>query len=205
VFLLAGRARLQAGDTAGAAALLARVSVDPGTEPALRDSVSALAGAMGAAAWSARLETARREMRERVLMRAVQRPVPARARLVSSAGETVTVGDAMGGTGAVVVFWSRRCGPAVESVDAINRLAASLRAGGVRVIAVTDEAPSAEFAAEVRRLGLGVPVYHDTRREAAHGFRAVGTPEYFVVDAGGSIRYEDTAPSDIPRQLAVLR
>jgi thiol-disulfide isomerase/thioredoxin len=205
VFLLAGRARLQAGDTAGAATLLARVAVDPGTPAGRRDSVSSLAGSIGEAAWNARLETARREMRDRVLARAVQRPVPARARLVSSAGETVAMADAMGGTGAVVVFWSRHCGPAVGAVDAINQLAASLRAGGVRVIAVTVEAPSADFSAEVRRLGLGVPVYHDTRREAAHGFRAVGTPTFFVVDAGGSIRYEETTPADIPRQLAVLR
>jgi thiol-disulfide isomerase/thioredoxin len=205
VFLLAGRARLQAGDTAGAARLLSRVVVDPGTEPARRDSVAALARAFPAAAWAARLDSARSEMRSRVLAQSVNRGVPHRARLVDGGGTGVPFADVVGGAPAVVVFWSRHCGPARESVAILNQLAGSLRAEGVPVVAMTDEAPSADFRAEVRTLGLSVPVYHDTRREAAHGFRSSGTPHYFVVDADGRIRFEYTSPADIPRQVAVLR
>lgn len=205
VFLLAGRTRLQAGDTAGAARLLARVAVDPGTPPARRDSVAALARGMEGAAWSALLDDARREMRERVLARSVNRPVSGSARMVAGDGRTVPLGEAAGDAGTVVVFWSRRCGPAIDAVQAINRLAATLRADGVRVIAITDEPRSAGFDAEVRGLGLAVPMYHDTRREAARAFRAAGTPQYFVMDADGRVRYEYTSVDDIPRQLAVLR
>jgi hypothetical protein len=206
VFLLAGRARLQAGDTAGAVRLLARVAVDPGVDAARRDSLAAQgAASVGAAGWNAALETARGEMRDRVLARSVQRPVPRRARLVSPGGAVVPLSDVIGEGAAVVVFWSRHCGPALEAVEGINRLAATLRAGGVRLVVMTEEGPSAAFAADVRELGLAVPIHHDTRREAAHGFRSSGTPGYFVLDSEGRIRFEYTALADIPRQLAVLR
>lgn len=205
VFWLAGRARLQAGDTAGAARLLSRVAVDPGTEPVRRDSVATLARAFPQGVWRARQDTAREEMRTRVLAQSVNRGVPERARLVDGQGEGVAFAEVAGGAPAVVVFWSRYCGPARQSVEGLNRLAQTLRARGVRLVAMVDEAPSAEFRAEVRTLGLTVPVYHDTRREASRGFRSVGTPEYFVLDGDGRIRFEYTTPDDIPRQVAVLR
>jgi thiol-disulfide isomerase/thioredoxin len=200
VFLLAGRARLETGDTAGGARMLSRVVVDPATPAARRDSVAALARAFPPAAWAARLDSARGEMRERVLAQAVSRGVPAGVRLVDGQGAAVSFADAAGEGPVVVVFWSRHCGPARQAIALLNSLAQS----GVRVIGITDEAPSADFRDEARALGLRLPIYHDTRRQAAHSFHAWGTPYYFVLDADRRIRFEYTSPADIPRQVAVL-
>ena len=113
--------------------------------------------------------------------------------------------ELLDGTPAVVVFWSRFCGPAVEALPAITRLSERLRSEGVPLVLITDEKPSAEFEQFVADRGSGLAIYHDTRKEAALAFNKWGTPQYFVLDRTGRIRFAHHSVSRVPRQIQVLR
>lgn len=199
-------ARLAAGDTAGAVDVWARVAVDPGTREAFADTVQTRAGRHFVSShWTALLHAATEQMRERVLEGAMSRPARGSVRVADSAGRTHRLSDLTGNTPAVVVFWSRFCGPAIDALPAIVRLAERLRSEGVPLVLITEEAPSADFKNFMAEREANLPVYHDTRKEAALAFSNWGTPQYFVLDPTGRIRFVHHAISRIPRQVAVLR
>jgi hypothetical protein len=99
----------------------------------------------------------------------------------------------------VVVFWSRNCGPAIQALPEITRLARR-----THVILITEEPPSAAFRDYWKGHPGAPPVWHDTRREARRAFGSFGTPQYVVIDQKGRLRFELTSLEEIPRQLAAL-
>jgi peroxiredoxin len=92
----------------------------------------------------------------------------------------------------------------LEELPNIQRLARELEARGVATILITDEAPSAGLASFLRERGVRLPVYSDVRREAAVAFESFGTPDLFLVDASGRIRFNERPLENIPREAEVL-
>jgi thiol-disulfide isomerase/thioredoxin len=198
-------ARFAAGDPAGALELWARVAVDPATSEAFPDSVRAhTGGGFDEARWLALTDRARGTMRNEVLADATRRSVRGRVRLVDVEGRTQSLDDLSGGRPAVVVFLSRGCGPAIEALPEIDRIAKRLSARGVRLVTVIQEKPDAEIRALFAERGLSLPVFHDSHRDAARAFEQYGTPQYFVLDETGRIRFEYTSLDALERQVAVL-
>jgi len=104
-----------------------------------------------------------------------------------------------------VVFWSRFCAPAVAVLPAVQATAHRLAARGVSLVLVADESPSAEAREFLRQKGVEIPVFFDSRREAAVAFRNWGTPAHYLVDARGRIRFEDVGRvEDLVLQAAVV-
>jgi hypothetical protein len=198
-------ARLAAGDTVGAMDVWARVAVDPGTREAFADTVQTKAGRHFVSShWASLLQTATEQMRTRVLAGATSRSIRGSARVTDGEGRTHRVSDLTGRTPAVVVFWSRFCGPAIEALPAIVRLADRLRAEGVPLVLITEEAPSADFQNFMAGQQANLSIYHDTQKEAALAFNKWGTPQYFVLDPTGRVRFVHHAIGQIRRQVAVL-
>lgn len=197
--------RLQVGDTAGAAAPLALSVADPMHGAAFGDSARVLLGArFGEAAWRSEMERARREMRDRVLERATRRPVRADVRLRDADGRTVRLRETAAGRPTFVAFWSRHCPPSAEQVPRLQRVAAALRARGYAVVTVS-EAPTPEFRRYLAERRLTFPVYADAFRELSPALGQWATPEYYVLDAGGHVRFGPHRDlSAIPAQMAVL-
>lgn len=180
----------QAGDTAGAMAMNARLVVDGRTSSSQRDSLVRLGErALGAAAWSRSVDRARQEMFARLLERSISRVVSPAARVVTRSGATQSLKDLTGGKAGLVIFWSRNCGAALEAVPEIKQLIARLTTRGTPVAFVTDDAPSSEFDAVLTSLGITWPVHYDPRASLADAMRNFGTPAFYVVDRGGRIRF----------------
>ncbi len=197
--------RLAAGDTAGALPLLARVAADPATPPAFADSaLRRLGGTVDADRWRAALGAAAEEMQRGVLAGSVSRALPVGIRLTAADGTARDLREIASGGPAVVVFWSRSCGPALVALPEITRTARRLAERNVRLVLVTEELPSAAFRDFWRSHPDAPPVWHDTRREARRALGSFGTPQYFVLDASGRLRFELTTLEAIPRQLAAL-
>jgi thiol-disulfide isomerase/thioredoxin len=191
--------RLSAGDTAAALPLLARVAADPGTSPAFADTaLRRLGGKVGTDRWRAALSSAREEMQRGVLAASVSRAVP-EIRLTAPDSTVRALHQVATGRPVVVVFWSRNCGPVIQALPEITRLARR-----THVIPITEEPPSAAFRDYWKGHPGAPPVWHDTRREARRAFGSFGTPQYFVIDQKGRPRFELTSLDEIPRQLAAL-
>jgi len=144
-------------------------------------------------------------MRSRVLDRATRRPLPASIRLERAAGRLVRFDSLARGRVTFVAFWSRRCGPSLEELPALERMTARLRRQGVGIVTVTDERMSEELQRFLVAKHLSFPVYGDVWRDASRAFNQWGTPSYFVVDASGQVRFAYRDLKRTPAEVAVLQ
>ncbi|MBI4544862.1 MAG: TlpA family protein disulfide reductase, partial [Gemmatimonadetes bacterium] len=105
----------------------------------------------------------------------------------------------------VVAFWSRFCAPALWQLEPLERLHRAFAGRGIRLLTITAEPPSFEMRKFLVERGLTFPVFHDTRGEAARAFGQWSTPEYYVLDASGRVRFQLSSLEEIPRQVAALQ
>lgn len=205
IFRQIADAQLQLGDTTAALATLARVAADPGTVEAFVDTVRDRVGdAFDDVVWRSEVLAAREIMRERTLREATTRALPERIRLVMPDGSTDTFRAITDGRAAFVTMWSRSCGWAVRALPDIERIARDLEARGVAVLVIAEQPPSQELDRFLQESGVDLPLYHDMRREATRAFNSWGTPEYFITDREGRIRFEYTDLGSVLRQADAL-
>src|SRR4029077_6660627 len=183
--------RLEAGDTTGSLQVEARISVDPRTSKPHIDSITRLAVArLGTVYWSDARATAEREMVRETLSRSILRTIRGDPTAINDAGEKQSLKEATAGKPSVIVYWSRHCGPALAALAAIDSVGRVLRSEGVPVYLVADEAPTAETTSFFREHRIHIPVLYDSRKEINIALRNFGTPAYYVVDAGGRVRFK---------------
>ena len=196
--------RLEVGDTAGAAGPLALAAADPLRGAALADSARLLLGSrFDEAAWRGRLAGAGREMRQRVLVHATRRPLPARIRLRDAGGRTVSLRQVAAGRPTFVAFWYRYCPPSAAQIPKLRQVAAALQARGYAVVTVA-EPMTPEFQRYLHEQRLTLPVYEDPFTELEEGVRHWGTPGYYVLDGDGNLRFGPLKElSTVPAQMAV--
>ena len=196
-----------AGDSAGMRAMRVRIAVDPRTEPDTATAISAQGRArLGAAAWNSLLASARSEMHERMLARSTVRSLRGSPSMLTADGSTRTLREVMDKRPATVVLWSRNCGAAIEALPAITQLADRLASDGHAVLFVVDEPPSAELSGYLAERKWTRSVYYDSRGEVRNALNSFGTPAYYVLDAGGRIRFSGNgdARTDILAQIDAL-
>lgn len=207
LFLDVAAARLSAGDTVGAMVIEAKIAADPRTTAARRDSMAMIGErVLGASAWRDSVADAGLFMAKATMASAVVRHVTGEPQLTDSAGRVVKLRDLIAGRPALVVFWSRFCGPALDALPRIDSVATVLRGQGVPAFLIVDEPPSAALTAFLKEHKVSTPVYHEIRREASKAFRNFGTPAYHVLDPAGRVRFT-WAPTenDLLVQVAAVR
>lgn len=91
----------------------------------------------------------------------------------------------------VVVFYSPECPISNAYSPTLNRMAADAPTGRVRFVGVCvdPDLTDAEVLAHHKDFGLGFPVVTDRRGTLAATLGAKVTPEAFVVDDSGRVRY----------------
>jgi peroxiredoxin len=91
----------------------------------------------------------------------------------------------------VVMFISTRC-PYSNGYDArMEQLEKDYAARGVRILGINSNVnePPSEVAGHARQHGFTFPVLKDERSKTADAYGALHTPEIFVVDPAGVVRY----------------
>jgi thiol-disulfide isomerase/thioredoxin len=191
-------ASLLVGDTSTALKMAARMIADPRTSTAFAGSVQPVAvRLLGEAGWQRELDSARALYVERLLSGASVRALARGARVRSLDGKTQELRELTTGHVTVVAFWSRFCGPAIEELPQLNKVASRLARVGVPVVSIVEETnPSPELTSFLREKHVTVPVYLDRWHEASRAFNQWGTPYYYVVDAEGRIRFDVTTSAD---------
>lgn len=131
---------------------------------------------------------------------AIGAPAPTFA-LPDTEGVTHTPGDA---PATVVVFTCNHCPYALAWHERIVALARDYADRGVRVLAINpnDAARYPRDSLEAMRVRVqrgeleGVPYLHDASQEVAHAYDAQTTPDVFVLDAAGLLRYRGAPDAD---------
>lgn len=72
------------------------------------------------------------------------------------------------------------------------------------VVAITHEGLTPAVRAYLAEQGITVPIYFDPGRASHAAFGASATPQWFVVDGAGHVRYAFSAPGEVARQAASL-
>ena len=113
----------------------------------------------------------------------------------------------------VVVFTCNHCPYALAWHDRLMAVASDYGEQGVRMLAINPndaerypgDSPEAMLARVQRGEFDGVPYLRDESQEVAHAYDAQTTPDVFVLDAGGVLRYRGAPDGDHddPAQNAV--
>ena len=127
----------------------------------------------------------------------------------SVGGEHVSLADAAGASGTVVLFECNHCPYVVASVGRINAMAESCKSKGIGFVGINSNDPvvyeNDSFEHMVKRAESGMPYayLHDASQTIAHAYGAKRTPEFFLFDAAHQlvyqVRMDDSArnPNDV--------
>jgi len=206
VFLRVAQTWAALGDTAQALQTYAKVAADPGSASGFGDSIRAVtAPQLSNARWTSWVSEARREMRASVLERAEPRSLTGPTRLLSSTGQARSLNELAQRHVTVVAFWSTSCWFSVNDLGALQKIANQFSSSGVRVVAIVDH----PFSDELRRIlkekhAENLPVFYDYRSDTKRAFVTYAWPDYYVLDATGTVVFSHSKLDAIPRQVTAL-
>jgi thiol-disulfide isomerase/thioredoxin len=106
-------------------------------------------------------------------------------------GATVRYEDVKGDKATVIAFMGIKCPVSQSYQSRMNRLYSAYSAKGVSFLFVDANAnePAAEIELYAKQARLAFPVHKDYNNRAADLLGAQTTPEMFVIDAAGTVRY----------------
>ncbi|MBX3415346.1 MAG: redoxin domain-containing protein [Pirellulales bacterium] len=106
-------------------------------------------------------------------------------------GATHSLKSLAGKQGTVVVFLGADCPLVKQYAPRLTELADEFKNQGVNFVGINSnrQDSATEIAASVRTTGLNFPVLKDVGNVVADQLRAVRTPEVFLLDADGVVRY----------------
>jgi len=201
-FRALGEALLESGDRTGALSHLAAVAADYATTTSSADSLRDTVGAEPAE-WTEAVAAATTRMLGQTLATSRQDTLPA-IRVTARGGGAADLADYFGESGSVVVIWSRYCSHSDRAMPSVAALAAELKAEDVALLAVTRD-PIEEADAFLEEGGWDLQVFFDTQGEAARALNSWGTPQYFVLDGEGRLRFPFSSLRTIRRQMVSLQ
>ena len=112
-------------------------------------------------------------------------------------GRPVSLADLRGEV-VLLNVWATWCGPCLDEMPSMERLHRQLGPEGLRIVAVSIDAPQGQLgslgrrggdvAAFARDLGLTFTIWHDPSARIGRTYRTTGVPESFVIDRNGIIQ-----------------
>lgn len=111
--------------------------------------------------------------------------------VVSVTGQTVNLAPSSGREATIVCFLGNDCPMAKLYFVKLNEMASAYRDRGVHVIGINSNPQDAPQAIRERidEFGIEFPIVKDSSQDLLARFSATRTPEAFLLDAGGVIRY----------------
>jgi peroxiredoxin len=107
-----------------------------------------------------------------------------------AAGKKLALADLRDGPAVVIVFLSFDCPVSTSYVAPLNDLAKEYSAQGVKLVGVCPcDATAAEVAQQAKEYKVAFPMFRDEKLAGADAFAAGVTPEAFVLDRNGVMRY----------------
>jgi len=205
LFRKAALVQMAMRDSQRAVTNLAKVVIDPGTPPPQVDSLSREGRRIvGGARWNALTDSAENIMSHYFLASAERSMGIGAVTVQTAAGRAASLDEILGGRVSVVTFWSMTCAPSRVQTLALDTLAARLGRMNVTLVPVTTDVRTEVEAAYLRKAGVHTPVYYDRDGSAKRAFNQWATPEYYVLDATGRIRFRHSSMDVVLAQAKIL-
>ncbi|HEX6938775.1 MAG TPA: zf-HC2 domain-containing protein [Longimicrobiales bacterium] len=205
VFYAAARALAEQGHSIPAAEFFARVAIDPLADSMrVAEAVEFGRKSVGELGWDRAMSRARDRLALHMNLDATYRRIPSELVVLGSGGDPTTANAALAGHTTLVAFWSPMSAPAVAALPDIERTARLLRRHGVRMVGIYVGDLSDRASRAWQDAVPSAPLYFDPGFEAAAAFENWGTPEYFVVDQAGIIRFQHTTLEAAARKATTL-
>ncbi|MGH7619782.1 MAG: hypothetical protein ACREPM_21425, partial [Gemmatimonadaceae bacterium] len=188
---LLGDAELAATDTNAALAAYAWASADSRTTAVQADSLRRrVVGPTRAGAWDEALADGRSTIDAITLRRAITRSFDPSIVYATAAGRRLSIAEGIGAAPtAVIAFISRYCAPSLADLRSLDSLRVELAPAGIPVLATIEESADVATQHAIERLGYHGALAFDDRGVVSRSMRSFGTPEYFVVENGRTIRF----------------
>jgi peroxiredoxin len=126
--------------------------------------------------------------------------------LPATDGQTYTYDNLKGSAGAVILFWCNHCPYVQGSEQRLIQLVSDFQPRGIGFAAINANNPSAyaeddfpHMQQRAQQQGYNFAYLHDESQQVARSFGAQRTPEAFLFDAEGRLRYHgriDDNPQD---------
>jgi len=114
----------------------------------------------------------------------------------------VTLGQFLGKTPVLLVFWATWCPECKAAIPEINSLTTGPLAEKLQIFGLDYRETREKVALAVKSRGIRYPVLLDERGQAARAYGIVGIPTYVLIDRRGNVAYrEHVLPGDITRLL----
>jgi len=101
-------------------------------------------------------------------------------------------------------FWGTWCPQCLQSVPYINQLQERYGPDGLVVIGVCHSKESAKMPEIAKKYGIKYPIAADTAGATFKSFRVNGTPDYYLIDRAGVVRFADVANQHIEDAIRLL-
>jgi peroxiredoxin len=131
--------------------------------------------------------------------------------LPATDGQSYTYDDIKGPRGTVVLFWCNHCPYVQGSEGRLIQLVGEYKGGGIGFAAINANNPSAyseddfpHMQQRSQRQGYNFTYLHDETQEVARSYGAQRTPEAFLFDADGKLRYHGRI-DDNPQDAGAVR
>jgi len=137
------------------------------------------------------------------------RPAPALKLGTWISGDPVTL-EGLRGKVVVIQFWAAWCGPSLRMIQGLDELARRHEEDGLVVIAIhwrdRFERQAARKQVEGRAFAAVLDGEGDAARKGAVAveYHADGTPDTYVVDRKGILRFADLANDELARAVRIL-
>jgi peroxiredoxin len=107
--------------------------------------------------------------------------------LTTSEGEQMSLDD-MGGKVVLLDFWATWCGPCVESLPEIQRIAKKFADQPLVVLSISSDKDDIEWKTFVEKNHMTWPQYRDTSGALSRAYGVVSIPRYFTIDTDGALQ-----------------
>lgn len=122
----------------------------------------------------------------------------------ANGSSTMSLNDAAGENGTLIVFECNHCPYVVASIDRMNAMAAKCQGLGIGFVGINSNDPvvyendSFEHMVKRAEKGMPYPYLHDASQEIAHAYGAKRTPEFFLFNRDNTLVYQGRM-DDSPR------
>jgi hypothetical protein len=201
-----GDAALALGDTSEAVPAYGWAIADRRTSTTVADSLRARLGAAATTpGFAAAVAEGEHMVRAADLSSTYRRSLGATATYADDRGARHPLTDALGSGLSVIAVVSRNCAPSIADLPGLDRLRTRLAPLGIPLLTVVEEAPNDAAAKDLVSRGFSGTVVFDDRAEVSHALRQYGTPQYFVIEGGKTMRIDRRRAEDLIGVIDALR
>ena len=112
--------------------------------------------------------------------------------------------DGLKGKVVVLEFWGTWCTTCIGLIPHHNELAKKYQAKGLVFIGICDADGSEKMPEVAKHYGIEYPIAVDLKNATSEVYKADSTPDFYLIDRKGNLRWADIVTEDVDRAIELL-